>query len=113
MTSISNSKLAAERCLLSSSLNPGYALGRWHRRSAALDQIQRLTRGIRPASVDPYFVALIYLGLGDREQTFEWLNKALDFRSPFLIATLSDPRWEVILPDRRFASLTQRMNIRH
>jgi len=47
--------------------------------------------------VDPYFVALIYLGIGDEQATLQWLDRAYVVRSPFLISITTEPKWKRML----------------
>jgi tetratricopeptide (TPR) repeat protein len=57
-------------------------------------------------------VAHIYIGLGQKDQAFEWLNKAYEARSPWLVFGLKvDPRFDGLRSDPRFADLLRRMNL--
>ena len=50
----------------------------------------------------PTWLATLYAGLGEREECFAWLEKALHVRDPFLLVLL---RWNIFNPirgDRRF-----------
>ena len=64
----------------------GYALGREGKTSEAKQEIAVLREESKSTFVDPYFVALIYLGMGDEQATLQWLNRAYAVRSPFLIS---------------------------
>ena len=59
--------------------------------------------------VDPYLVAAIHMGLGDTPRTFEWLEKAFDAKSGFLVALSSEPKWDGVRSDPRFQSLMKRV----
>jgi len=51
------------------------------------------------------------MGLGDKEQAFEWLNKTYD-EYPFTLAFLKiDPRYNSLRSDPRFIDLLRRMNL--
>jgi TolB-like protein/DNA-binding winged helix-turn-helix (wHTH) protein/Tfp pilus assembly protein PilF len=60
---------------------------------------------------NPYQIALIYAGLGQRDQTFEWLEKAYRGRSDLLVYFKVDPRLDPIRSDSRFAALLRRIAI--
>ena len=87
----------------------GYALGRAGRRSEALALVEQLATQSSQTYVDPYFVATIYASLNDRVQTFAWLDKAYDARSPFMISLPSEPKWDSWRSDLRFVALISRM----
>ena len=56
-------------------------------------------------------IALIYAGLGEKDQAFAWLEKAYGERS-FNMAWLKvEPRWDSLRDDPRFAGLLKRMNL--
>jgi hypothetical protein len=54
-------------------------------------------------------VALVYAGLGEKEQAFAFLNKAFDERSHWLVWLRLDPRWDNLRSDPRFAQLLTRL----
>jgi len=60
--------------------------------------------------IHPQFFALIYLGLGDKDQVFFWLNKICETRVPALLS-LYTPDWEELYPDPRFDRIRQCLNI--
>jgi tetratricopeptide (TPR) repeat protein len=61
--------------------------------------------------VDPYFVALIYLGLGQKDQAFEWLEKAYDHRSMMLNWLNIEPRLDSIRSDPRYQQFGRRIGL--
>ena len=78
-------------------------------RQGALATMDRLRFKARKEFVDPYFLAVIYRGLKDRENTYRWLDKAYDIRSPFLVSIATDPKWSGSQSDPRFQELWNRM----
>ncbi|CAN5121814.1 hypothetical protein BH20VER2_BH20VER2_07340 [soil metagenome] len=58
-----------------------------------------------------YSIAGVYLGLGERDECFAWLEKALAGRDIRLSFLKVDPKWDEIRSDPRFASLLQRMGL--
>jgi hypothetical protein len=65
----------------------------------------------RSKYVTPYGVALVYAGLGEKNQAFVWLNKALQGRSHWLVWLNRDPRWAGIRSDPRFVDLAKRVGL--
>jgi hypothetical protein len=62
--------------------------------------------------VAPYNVAVIYEGLGQKDQAFAWLNRAYDERSYLLALYLTtDSRLDNLHSDPRFADLRQRIGL--
>jgi hypothetical protein len=54
----------------------------------------------------------IYLGLGEKENAFEWLEKAYEERSGRLgVSIRVDPMFDALRSDPRFADLLRRMNL--
>ena len=56
-----------------------------------------------------YALALIYTGLGDKDQAFEWLEKAYEDRTEQLIFLKVDPYWDILRADPRFSTLLAKM----
>jgi len=53
--------------------------------------------------VDAFSVALVYAGLGEQDQAFDWLDKACDEKLGWLTALIrTDPRFDGLRPDPRF-----------
>jgi eukaryotic-like serine/threonine-protein kinase len=61
--------------------------------------------------VSPYDVAVIYVGLGDKDQAREWLQKAFEDHSAWLIWLDVDPRFDVLHADPRYRDLLRRMGL--
>ena len=55
--------------------------------------------------------ALVYAGLGEKDEAFRSLDKAIDLRAPFVILLKVDPRFESLHQDPRFRNLLRRMNL--
>jgi len=74
--------------------------------------INDLTDKAANSYVAPYNVAVIYAGLGERDQVFAWLNRAYDERSYFLAVYLTtDSRLDNLHSDPRFADLRRRIGL--
>jgi hypothetical protein len=61
--------------------------------------------------VNLYELALIYIGLGQNDQAFEWLDRAFREHSDQLIYLKVDPRLDSVRSDSRFAGLVRRVGI--
>jgi tetratricopeptide (TPR) repeat protein len=58
-----------------------------------------------------YQIAEIYIGLGHKDQAFQWLEKAYEDRSEWLAWIAIEPKLDPIRGDPRFAELLRRMNL--
>jgi tetratricopeptide (TPR) repeat protein len=74
-----------------------------------LSELQDLQGG---QYVSPYTVAAIYAGLGDKDQSFKWLEKANDERDIWLMNLKVDPVFSKLRADRRFTDLLARAGLR-
>ena len=59
--------------------------------------------------VTPYGVALVYAGMGNNQQAFHWLDKAIDDRAHWLVWIRLDPRWDGLRSDPRYAEILRRI----
>ena len=80
-------------------------------KSEAEKTIARLKQESTRTYVNLYELALIYIGLGQNDQAFDWLEKAYRERSDQLIYLKVDPRLDPIRSDSRFADLVRRVGI--
>jgi serine/threonine protein kinase/Tfp pilus assembly protein PilF len=60
--------------------------------------------------VSAYSIAEVCLGLGDQDQTFEWLERAYDERARAMSLIKIEPKLDPLRPDVRFQDLLRRMN---
>ena len=89
----------------------GWVYGRAGRRSDALRLLQQLMGIARRRWVDPYNVAGVYAGLGDMDQGFEWLRRAVRERSGSISALRVDPWLDVLRSDSRFPLLLREVGL--
>jgi hypothetical protein len=61
--------------------------------------------------VSSYGVATVYTGLGEKDKAFQWLNKAYDERSNWLVWLKADPRWAPLKTDKRYTALVNRVGL--
>ena len=62
--------------------------------------------------VSPYTVAAIHAGLGDQEQAFTWLERAVEERDIWLMNLKVDPVFAKLRSNRKFGDLLARIRLR-
>jgi eukaryotic-like serine/threonine-protein kinase len=62
--------------------------------------------------VRAFGIARVYALLGDKDKSFEWLNKAVDQRDIRFTYLMADPRLDPIRSDPRFDELLKRVGLR-
>jgi serine/threonine-protein kinase len=75
---------------------------------AVLDELRQLSE--RQYVPGPS-IALIYAGLGKKDQAFVWLEKGFEERSFQMQWLRAEPRWDSLRSDPRFASLLRRIGL--
>jgi len=76
------------------------------------EAIKILTEFQKPSQrrlISPSHMALIYLGLGEKDQVFAWLEKAYQERSNYLIYLKVEPLVDSLRPDPRFTALLNKV----
>jgi serine/threonine-protein kinase len=89
----------------------GYALAKWGKRKeaqAVLDEILRLSH---ERYVPPYHIALIYAGLGDHDETMNWLERGYEQRDPKMVFLKVEPKWRELRDDPRFQALMKKVGL--
>jgi tetratricopeptide (TPR) repeat protein len=87
----------------------GYYLGRAGRKAEARIILDDLIRRSREINGNAYYVAMVYGGLGNRDQTIEWLERSVDDRS--FIADWMPDIIKYFSQDPRFAPIAQRLGV--
>ena len=88
----------------------GFAYAAAGNRDRAQLILDELLHRFAPAQIPGLMVAEIYIGLGDREKAFQWLDTGIDQKdvTPFLTC---DPLFDSLREDSRFSSLLKRTNL--
>jgi len=60
--------------------------------------------------VSPFYVAIVYLGLGKNDEAMSWLEKAYNDRSNGLVFLKVEPELDPLRTNPRFAALQSRLN---
>jgi eukaryotic-like serine/threonine-protein kinase len=87
----------------------GDVAGLEHNRPEAEKAIAELHKLSATQYVSPFEIAVVYNALGDRDQTFFWLNKALADRSETLGFIRTIPDFDPLRSDPRYAELMKRI----
>jgi len=62
--------------------------------------------------VSPFYLALVYLGLDEKDRAFEWLEKAYEERANYLIYLKVEPLFDSLRSDPRFTALLKKVGLR-
>ena len=89
----------------------GYTYALASKPDEALAMIDQLKEIARDTYVSPFNMATIYAGLGDKDQTFEWLEKAYADRSRSLVWLNVATEYDGLRQDPRFESISQRIGL--
>jgi DNA-binding winged helix-turn-helix (wHTH) protein/TolB-like protein/Tfp pilus assembly protein PilF len=81
------------------------------RRVAALTELDRVLKLSKERYVPAYDIAMIYAALADTENTFLWLERALEDRSTLMVFLAQDPMFDAFHSDPRWSELVQRLGI--
>ena len=106
---------ASEKCVEKSKRNPhmlaalGYCRARAGRTSDAREIVEELQRIYPPLYVSPFNLAIVYAGLGKKDETLDWLEKAYEDHSMWLIFVNAYPIFDFLRPEEKFQGLVRRM----
>jgi serine/threonine protein kinase/Flp pilus assembly protein TadD len=89
----------------------GYAYARAGMKHEALKVLNELLRRSNEGYALSGDVAIVYCGLGDREKTFEWLEKAYQERNFLLTRVKVSPLWDDLRSDPRFIALLKKIRL--
>jgi hypothetical protein len=89
----------------------GEALVYWamHRRAESDQVLAELTTKFQKKS--PYVIATVYGYRGEADPAFQWLDRALSERDATLTSIKSDPLFQKIKADPRYATLLQKARL--
>lgn len=86
----------------------GYAYAKAGRRADALGILAEMEK---QKDLPAQERAIVYLGLDDKDQTFLWLEKAVEERFAPVIVLTSEPIFDSLRSDARFAALARKINL--
>ncbi|HEX8733786.1 MAG TPA: protein kinase [Pyrinomonadaceae bacterium] len=79
-------------------------------RDEALEVLQKLQTASAERFVSPYHTAIIHCFLGDKEKTFEYLERSFEAREAWLVWTGVEPIFDEIRADERFKNILRRID---
>lgn len=89
----------------------GYAYGAAGRVADARGVLDAVLAEEKQRYVSPYMIALIHLGLGEKDEAFARLDEALRIHDDALQWVLTDPRLQSIAGDARFQRIVEQIGI--
>ncbi len=87
----------------------GYAYALAGNRAETVKILDQLSKAAKKSYVPATSFALLYLGLGQNDEVFKWLEKAYAERCPNLVYLKEDPKFDRLRADPRFAELLRRI----
>ena len=81
--------------------------------SAAQFALARLDSLALHQYVTPYAIALVHAALGESDDAFHWLDRAVADRAHWLVWLNRDTRWDPLRGDPRFATIVRRVGLPH
>jgi serine/threonine-protein kinase len=81
------------------------------RKAEASQMLNDLTKLAKQKYVAPYFFAGIHVGLGEQNRAIEYLEKAYEEHSHWLIYLHMDPTMDSLREDARFQDLLRRVGL--
>jgi DNA-binding winged helix-turn-helix (wHTH) protein/TolB-like protein/tetratricopeptide (TPR) repeat protein len=89
----------------------GYAQALSGNTATALKLVSELNQLSRRQYVPAFSVALVYVGLGDRDRALEWLARSYQDRSTHMVYAKVDPLLDPLRADPRFTELLRKMGL--
>jgi tetratricopeptide (TPR) repeat protein len=86
-------------------------LAKSDQRGEAMKLLDQLKQESTQRYVQPYSFALIYIGLDEKEEAFNWLEKEISDRSPNASVYAIDPALDDLRSDPRFKEMLKRLNL--
>ena len=87
----------------------GHLYASMGKESAAKDTLRLLRQQSSEHYSSPYNIAVVYAGLGDKDNTLTYLEQAVEERDVWLVWLPVTPRFEVLHDDERFVKLLARV----
>jgi len=89
----------------------GHAYALSGHRDKARTALVELKEMAKQKYIQPWSIAMIYTGLGEKDQAIAWLEKAYEDRSSYMVYLKVEPMLDSLRSDSRFADLLRRMEL--
>src|SRR5205814_4724576 len=89
----------------------GYALAKSGKRREALAELEGLLKLSTERYVPSYLIALVYNGLGERDEALAWLERGYEQRDPKMVFLMVEPKWNNLHSEPRFNDLLRRVGL--
>ncbi len=89
----------------------GYAYAQAGQNDEAHRILAELHRLAETRYVSPLYISAVHAALGERDAAFEWLEKAYEDRSDYLVYLKVEPMADPLRSDPRFLQLTERIGL--
>jgi tetratricopeptide (TPR) repeat protein len=86
-------------------------LGHAYAQAGRRREAERVLAELKESATRSYGVAWVYLGLGERGQALTWLEKACDEHASEMIYLKTDPLYDDLRQETRFAELLRRVGL--
>ena len=103
-------KLANESTVSLATLGQAYASA--GNKGDAGKILDRLLERSKKQYVPSYWIALVQMSIGNKDEAFAWLEKAYNERSSWLVWANVEPRFDSLRSDARYASLLARIGFK-
>jgi TolB-like protein/Tfp pilus assembly protein PilF len=91
----------------------GYLLAKVGRVKETRELLTTMESMARQRFFPPYAIAQVYAGLHEDDQAFVWLDRALEEHDVHLAMLPTEPKWDLLRADRRFAELLRKCDLPH
>ena len=89
----------------------GYAHAIYGEESKAREILKELLNSDQPEYITAWQIALIYTGLKEIDNAFQWLNRAYEVHNPLMVWIKYTPEFTPLHNDSRWNQLLKRMNL--
>jgi len=86
----------------------GWAYGLLGKKGEARKALNQLMERSKNEFVLPFSIAMVYVGLGEKERALDWLEKAYEYRDLILPGLKHDPTWDVLRSEPRFSEVLRK-----
>src|SRR3989442_6285890 len=102
-------RLAKESTVSLATLGQAYASAGME--AEARKVLDRLIERSRKQYVPSYWIALVHMSMGNKDEAFAWLERAYQERSSWLVWANVEPRFDPLRSDPRFTSIITRIRL--